>query len=227
MEQSVLGWHGLIGDRRYGVRKIADKSDFPWLCASGMPELLRFKPAKFDLNSAELLPTHVQNPSGILRSINDPQLVTEIRDHVGIDVELMAFKHGIFDDAVISLIGTSTAGFVCSEAGIDHDTRRFRANIEIECDDSTPFIEDQWVGKVISIGEANDSPAFFVTKRDVRCKMISLDPDTAEHNPKVLKAAVRLNENNAGVYGTVVRTGRLCVGHSVFLSNSTESVVVQ
>jgi uncharacterized protein YcbX len=56
-----------------------------------------------------------------------------------------------------------------------------------------------------------------VTMRDERCVMINLDPDTAEQDPRVMKAAVRLNRNNAGVYGNVVRTGQISVGQSVSL----------
>ena len=46
-----------------------------------------------------------------------------------------------------------------------------------------------------------------VTIRDERCMMINLDPDTAKQDPRVMKAVVRLNKNNAGAYGTVARTG--------------------
>jgi uncharacterized protein len=56
-----------------------------------------------------------------------------------------------------------------------------------------------------------------VTQRDLRCMMINLDPDTAKQNAGVMKAAVRLNQNNAGAYGTVVRTGELRVGDTVAL----------
>jgi uncharacterized protein len=56
-----------------------------------------------------------------------------------------------------------------------------------------------------------------VTMRDARCVMINLDPDTARQDPRVMKAAVRLNENNAGIYGTVARTGQISVGQSVRL----------
>jgi hypothetical protein len=45
--------------------------------------------------------------------------------------------------------------------------------------------------------------------------MINLDPDTAKQDGRVLKAAVRLNANNAGVYGTVVQTGMIRVGQVV------------
>ena len=39
-----LGWHGLDGDRRLAFRRIDNHSDFPWLTASKLPELLLFAP---------------------------------------------------------------------------------------------------------------------------------------------------------------------------------------
>jgi hypothetical protein len=47
--------------------------------------------------------------------------------------------------------------------------------------------------------------------------MINLDPDTAEANAEFMKTAIRMNENYAGVYGTVIRTGELRVGQVVSL----------
>ncbi|MBA3255892.1 MAG: hypothetical protein H0T64_04480 [Pyrinomonadaceae bacterium] len=47
--------------------------------------------------------------------------------------------------------------------------------------------------------------------------MVNLDPDTAEKDSEVMKTVVRLNENCAGVYGTVVRAGELRVGQVVTL----------
>ena len=38
--------------------------------------------------------------------------------------------------------------------------------------------------------------------------MVNFDPDTAERDSEVMKTVVRLNENYAGVYGTVMRAGR-------------------
>ena len=66
-------------------------------------------------------------------------------------------------------------------------------------------------------GESEQRPAVSVTARDVRCMMINVDPDTGKQHGRVLKAAVRLNANNAGVYGTVVQTGTVRVGQVVRL----------
>jgi hypothetical protein len=47
--------------------------------------------------------------------------------------------------------------------------------------------------------------------------MINLDPDTAAADASVMKTAVRLNDNYAGVYGTVLSPGTVGVGQEVFL----------
>ena len=47
--------------------------------------------------------------------------------------------------------------------------------------------------------------------------MMNVDLDTAEANADVMKTVIRLNENHAGVYGIVIRTGELRVGQVVGL----------
>ena len=66
-------------------------------------------------------------------------------------------------------------------------------------------------------GDGELQPAVSVTMPDVRCVMINLDPETAEKDSRVMRTVVRLNQNNAGVYATVVRTGTIQVGDRVSL----------
>jgi Zn-dependent M28 family amino/carboxypeptidase len=54
------------------------------------------------------------------------------------------------------------------------------------------------------------------------CSMVNLDPDSADRAPEVMKAVVRANQNNAGIYGAVTRIGRLAVGQTIFLRAATE-----
>jgi uncharacterized protein len=58
--------------------------------------------------------------------------------------------------------------------------------------------------------------------RDERCSMVNLDPDSATPAPEVMKAVVRANQNNAGIYGVVTRIGRLAVGQTVLLRAANE-----
>ena len=133
----------------------------------------------------------------------------------------MNLRHGIFDESPISVISLRTVHSVARESGrgVDScDLRRFRPNIVIETDGAAPFEEDRWVGRTLMFGEGTSGAALRVTMRDERCVMVNFDPDTAERDSKVMKTVVRMNENNAGVYGTVVRAGELRVGQVVTLA---------
>jgi uncharacterized protein YcbX len=130
---------------------------------------------------------------------------------------MMHFRNGIFDDASISVITSDTAREVTRLAGKDADIRRFRPNLVVQSLRGVPFEEDAWVGGVLRFGDAADAPTVAVTVRDVRCAMVNIDPDSASLAPEVLKAVVRANQNNAGIYATVTQAGRLAVGQTVVL----------
>jgi uncharacterized protein YcbX len=129
----------------------------------------------------------------------------------------MQLRHGIFDDASISVITSDTVREVSRIAGRSADVRRFRPNIVVQSTRAVPFEEDEWLGGVLTFGEAEDGPAVTVTMRDLRCVMVNIDPDGGRPAPEVMKAVVRANQNNAGIYGTVTRIGRLAIGQTVVL----------
>ena len=216
-DSAFLGWHGLTGDRRFAFRRLNDNSGFPWLSASRLPELLLYQPLGLDEHAEEPSPTHVRTPEGLDHPIGSAELQNNVVEKLGSPVELMKLKHGIFDDASVSVINLATISAIGREAGHELDTRRFRANIVIASDSTEPFLEDSWVGGRLVFGSNEAGPMVDVTMCDLRCVMINLDPDTAQQDPGVMKAAVRLNNNNAGVYGTVARTGQISVGQPVSL----------
>jgi len=217
LEVARVGWHGIEGDRRLAFRRLTDTSAFPWLTASKLPELLLYKPFGNESNTAELLPTHVRTPDGKEFELRSDELREDISRRYGGDLELMNLKHGIFDEACMSVINLSTVQGVEREAGRELDVRRFRANVVIETGGTEPFAEDIWLGRTLVFGEGNSGAAIRVTTRDERCVMVNFDPGTAERDSEVMKTIVRLNQNYAGVYGTVVRSGELRVGQVVTL----------
>jgi uncharacterized protein len=216
-ESAFLGWHGLAGDRRFAFRRLGDDSGFPWLTASRVAALLLYHPAGLDESTGEPLPTHIRTPAGTEVELRGEELRNEIAGRLGSGVELMKLKHGIFDDAAVSVISLATIAGIAGEAGVSLDRRRFRANIVLETRGLEPFLEDGWVGGTLLFGDGESRPAVSVTARDVRCVMINLDPDTGVQDARVMKAVVRGNDNNAGVYGTVVQTGTIRVGDPVRL----------
>ena len=225
LDVARLGWHGIEGDRRFAFRRLADKSGFPWLSASKLPQLLLYKPLRLDSNAnnenGELLATHVRTPEGKEYELQSDELRQEISSRFGSDVELMNLRHGIFDEACISVISLGTVQGIERESAREVDRRRFRPNIVIETNGDEPFAEDAWVGRTLIFGEAKSGTAppaaIGITMKDERCVMVNFDPDTAERDSEVMKTVVRMNENYAGVYATVVSAGELRVGQVVTL----------
>ena len=216
-DSAFLGWHGLNGDRRFAFRRVNDNNGFPWLSASRLPELLLYQPLGLDANAEEPRPSHVRTPEGIELPLESAELRNRVAEKFGSALELMKLRHGIFDDATVSVINLATISAIGAELEEDLDTRRFRANVVIESDSPRPFAEDEWLGGTLIFGSRESGPMVNITMRDVRCVMINFNPDTAQSDPRIMKTAIRLNQNCAGAYGTVVRTGQISVGQTVSL----------
>src|SRR5262245_24406519 len=177
VDAASLGWHGFEGDRRLAFRRVEERGGFPWLSASRVAEMVLYRPFG-DTEGDPLLPSHVQTPEGGELLLAGVELREALSRRHGAPVELMRLKHGIFDDAPVSIIASVTMGEILGGAGRPMDVRRFRPNVVVEAEDGAPFVEDAWVGKRLLFGSA-EGPAVGVTHRDERCAMVNIDPDTA------------------------------------------------
>jgi uncharacterized protein YcbX len=222
LEVANLGWYGLDGDRRLAFRRIDNCSGMPWLTASKLPDLLLFAPKRREDSAQADIPTHIRTPDGKEMPIFGEDLAAEVGRRYGAPVQMMQLRHGIFDEACISVIAIDTIDEIGRLAGRSLDVRRFRPNIIVRLLRSVPFQEDEWLGSVLSFSGEENAPAITVTMRDERCSMVNLDPDSASSAPEVMKVIVRVNQNNAGIYGAVTRTGRLAVGQTIFLGAAAE-----
>jgi len=238
LEATELGWHGFIGDRRLALRRVNDRGGFPFLTASKLPQMVLYAPLRRGDNAmGELptqilsdgeLPTHVRTPDGEELPLFGEELAAEIGRLHGAPVEMMQLKHGIFDEASVSVIALETISKIGRLAGLGFegrglDVRRFRPNVLVRLLRPLPFQEDEWVGGLLSFGEGDDAPMISVTMRDERCAMVNIDPDSASLAPEVMKAVVRERQNYAGVYGTVTRIGRVAVGQKLWLKAAVSS----
>ena len=70
------------------------------------------------------------------------------------------------------------------------------------------------MGSVLHVGDLQ----MRVDKRDQRCVMVNLDPETSERNPEVLRAIARERETCLGVYGSTVQPGCVRVGDPVVIA---------
>src|SRR5829696_5798001 len=125
LQAAALGWHGIAGDRRLALRRLDERGGFPWLTAGKLPALIHFTPERQDV-ADDGLPTHVRTPEGETLPVFGEALAAEVQRRHGAAVHMMHMKHGIFDDASVSVITSHTVGEICRLAGCDGDVRRFR-----------------------------------------------------------------------------------------------------
>ena len=100
------------------------------------------------------------------------------------------------------------------------DARRFRCNLVIESHAGAETIEQDWIGKRLSIGDAileGSEPC-------VRCAFTSIaqEPDVP-FDKRVHNAISQKLDGNLGIYCKVVVPGRIKVGDEVMLAEVTAS----
>jgi len=214
MPSAQLGFHGLDGDRRFAFLRTGVHANFPFLSAGRLATLVTYLPLR---DGDDPLPSRVRTPKGEELPLESDALRDELASAHGAPVQLMRIDNGIFDDGPLSIITSSSVATVTSEAGVEADFRRFRPNLFIETPDGERFPEDAWVGRTLRIGDGESAPTVSICTRDVRCAMLNLDPDSGAIDARLVKAAVRLNDNCTGVYATIIRTGTVRVGDAVYL----------
>jgi uncharacterized protein YcbX len=85
----------------------------------------------------------------------------------------------------------------------------------VETDDDEPasFLENDWVGKTISVGDV----VLEVVLPTVRCVMTTRvqPPKGIERDLDIFRSLRRVNQQNLGVYANVTRAGTVSVGDPV------------
>ena len=158
----------------------------------------------------------VEAPDGKTIAIDDPALIDNLRANIDgkHELKLLRSDKAITDCRPLSIFALQSAKKLGEETGTNVDKRRFRANVYVDLTNAAGFAEDQFVGKTLRIGS---KVVVSVLERDPRCMMITLDPDTAEKTPAILKQVAQAHEGMAGVYGAVLMEGMIRKGDSVEL----------
>lgn len=94
------------------------------------------------------------------------------------------------------------------------DSRRFRPNFVLSLVDQVPFIEEEWLGKRMRIGE---NVILLIKRPCKRCSIINVHPKNAKRDPSLLKKVVTERNNQFGVYASVLHTGDISEGDEVIL----------
>lgn len=229
LEEAGVDWQGIPGDRCYAFVQSENRSTFPYLTAREVPELLRYTPTITDPGRPYFSPVLVRTPEGAEYPIASEELYVSIAQRYPRPFHLLRLgRRSTHDAAPLSVITTGTVDALGQTLGMALDPLRFRPTILIETPDGEPYPEERWVGQTLVFGgeagvigaDAADTTMQMqmrVTEPDVRCKMITLDPETALAEPRILEAVVRTRDGQLGVYGVPLRLGALRVGQVVRL----------
>ena len=239
MDELFVGYAGVYGDRLFAFASSDNVRGFPFFTGRDQRQMLRYHPRfRYPAKAArpvnwteaqELSPNinpisaspadlmiDVETPDGRMFAIDDPALIDTL--HADLDSQpkltLLRSDKAMTDCRPLSIFAVQTAKKLGQEIGLAVDQRRFRANVYLDLESGHGFAEDRFVGKNLRIGS---KVVVTVLARDGRCMMITLDPDTAEKTPAILKAVAQSHENKAGVYAATLVEGIISQGDSVEL----------
>jgi uncharacterized protein len=211
LAEADVSWFGVAGDRRWAfVRSGVVQSGFPWLTQRERNGLNQYRPFFVEPDRPDKSATMVRTPTGAEFDIADPALGAELSPG---GLQVIRQDRGIFDTFPLALITAQTIASLGKLVGARLDTQRFRSNFLIDADGDAAFPEDAWVGSVLRIGALR----MRVDKRDGRCVVITIDPQTGERDPGILRAVAQQRQGCLGVYGTTVEPGRVSVNDQVLV----------
>lgn len=239
LDEMFVGYAGVYGDRLFAFKTSAGPKGFPYFTGREQRQMIRYR-ARFrqpdkaarpiNLSEAESrnagplsatpeeLMIDVETPDGEIFAIDDPGLIDKLR--AGLDgkheLTLLRSDRALTDWGPVSLFSVQTVRKLEKETGTAVDKRCFRANLYLDLASREAFAEDEFVGRTLRVGS---NAVIAIVKRDSRCMMITLDPDTAEKNPAILKNVAQAHGNMVGVYGVVLAEGMLRRGDPVELLN--------
>ncbi len=215
LQETEIAWHGLQADRRWAfIRNDVPRSGFPWLTLRECPDMACYRPWFKDPAQPEKSILMVRAPTGADYEITDPELGKALQPQ---GLRVIKQDRGIFDTFPLSIITTQTIASLARRVDAPLDTRRFRPNLLIEATGDAEFPEDDWVGAVLSIGAAR----LRVDKRDGRCVVITIDPETRERNPAILRTVASERQGCLGVYGTTVAPGWISIRDEVLIERDS------
>jgi uncharacterized protein YcbX len=237
LDEIFAGYPGVYGDRVFAFTSSLSPKGFPFFTGRDQRQMIRYharfrNPEKaarpinlaeaessganpISANASELM-IEVETPDGKTIAIDDVALIDNLRANIDgkHELKLLRSDKAITDCRPLSIFAVQSAKKLGEETGTNVDKRRFRANVYVDLTNADAFAENQFVGKTLRIGS---KVVVSVLERDPRCMMITLDPDTAEKTPAILKQVAQAHEGMAGVYGAVLMEGMVRKGDSVEL----------
>ena len=156
----------------------------------------------------------VATPDGRTLPLRSAELKAVIEERAGYAVALRFSERSLYDCRPVSLFGNASVRALGEELGMTMDRRRFRANLYVDWLQDRPYRENELVGRTLQLG---DRLRIAIIERDPRCKMITIDPETAATERRILRHVNEAHGCAAGVYAAVLAEGITRKGDPIYL----------
>lgn len=228
LPETLVVHTGLYGDRGYALIDETKEGWSRYVTARQIPQLLSFRAtlaAGAEEGGPAIPPIRIESEDGRTFEWNKT-LLAEIQPSFKRDItlhtcapedELLAV-----DSGAILIVTEQTVERLGALLGRSVDWRRFRPNIVLMLADGLFEREQELVGKRLRFGDA----VVEINEACERCSVITIDPDTLEKDPEILKLVHRELGLQFGLYASVVQPGRTKLGDRVYLIEKTEENVL-
>ncbi len=221
VEHVEVSPEGVVGDRLFGLFDSASGR-------TASPEQEpRWRPALFlSSRSGRNGIAEIRFPDQSVLRVDDPALDDALAAHFDFPAGIGAYGPGVngverrlpivsnrYTPLPLHLLTTSSLRRL-TEAGDFPaiDRRRFRPTLLIETLEDEGFVEANWVGQRLRIGDVQIE----VSEPTRRCGMtLAAQPGISE-DPSILRTIMRHASRNLGVYASPAATGMIRVGDTVY-----------
>lgn len=215
-----LATYGVHGDRMHAFIDEGIEGWDRYLTARDLPKLLSYQ-ASYEVGEIGdeiVLPSvQVTAPDGRVHAWNE-QLLAEIQPQTKRAITMLRCEPDseslmAVDSGGLLMITDRTLRRLENLLGYPVDRRRYRANLVVALEEDDPMEDEALIGQQLVIGDA----IVEIVEACERCMMITIDPDTLERDPAILK---KVNDGMGmlfGLYASVVQPGEVRTGDSVYI----------
>ncbi|WP_246943600.1 MOSC domain-containing protein [Bacillus pinisoli] len=211
--------YGLYGDRSHAFSDETRPGKF--LTITQFPEMVRYQARFVGEESLEAYPkVEIVTPEGKTLDWGSIDLVKEIETKSERKLSQIIFPPsnvplGAIEEEHIQIVTDASVQKLEEMWGTtDLDYRRFRPNLLLSLNEKVPFIEEEWLGRRMKIGNEVEIE---LIRHCERCMIITVSPENAKTDMTLLRTVAKERENCFGVYASVIKTGEIHVGDEVHL----------
>ena len=223
VSETMVMNYGLYGDRSHVI--LDEKESF--FTITQFPSLVRYQASFRTSESLDAYPEpSIVTPEGKTFKWSDGTWLKDLEEKASKQLTKKVYhpEHvpiGPIEEEHLLVVTDASLQALSESWGKQTDERRFRPNLKLNLLEKIPFIEQTWEGKYLRIGE---EVLIQFVKPCERCMIITVDPESGEKQPGLLKKVAKEHKNVFGMYARVIRPGQISTSDQVWLLDKIEVI---